>query len=73
MSDFICIYQTLDFFEANLIKSRFDAEGIFCVLRSNDASGTLPHLGFSQGGTEVMVPEEDLEVSKKILKELKES
>lgn len=73
MSNLICIYRTFDTFEADLIKSYFDNEEVFCFLKTNDASGTLPHLGFSQGGTEIMIHQQDLEASQKILKQIKEN
>lgn len=70
MNNFICIYQTFDTFEANLIKSYLDNEDILCILKPKDASGVLPHLGFSQGGIDIMVHEDNLEEAKKILKEI---
>lgn len=72
MANLVCIYQNFDGFKVNLLKSYFDNEEIFCVIETNDASGTLPHLGFSQGGASLFVEEQDLEESQKILQQLKE-
>ena len=69
MDNLISIYQTYDSFKADMIKANFEAEEIFCYLRSNDASGTMPYLGFSEGGTDIMVREEDVEKAKEILKD----
>jgi len=73
MNDFICIYRTTNSFEANLIKSFLDSEGIDCLLKTNDASGTLPHLGFIQGGTEILISSKDREIGQKLLKEMQDN
>ncbi len=70
MSDLISIYQTYDSFEANLIKAHFDNENIYCFLKTNDASGVLPHLGFALGGTEVFVRQEDLDQANTLLEQI---
>lgn len=69
MNNLISIYKTFDTIQADIIKSHFEAEGIYCFIRSNDASGTMPYLGISQGGADVMVREEDLEKSRELLKD----
>lgn len=68
MSDLISIYQTYDSIEANLIKSKLESENIYCFLKTNDASGVLPHLGFAEGGTEVCIYQKDLDAAKNLLK-----
>lgn len=73
MSDFISIYQTYDSFEASLIKAYFDDENMYCFLKTNDASGVLPHLGFSLGGTEILVRKEDVQEAQTLLKQMNES
>ncbi|WP_059358660.1 putative signal transducing protein [Parachlamydia acanthamoebae] len=70
MNNFVCIYRTFDIVQANLIKSHFENEDILCVLKSNDASRILPHLGFSQGGIEILIHEQHLEDGLKILQEI---
>ncbi len=72
MTDFICIYKTLDSFEANLIKSRLESADIFCAINSNDASGTLPYLQFLEGGIEILVHKDDLKSAQEIIQEMKE-
>jgi hypothetical protein len=67
----VTLYQTYDTFEANLIKSLLDSENIFCYLNTNDASGVLPYLALTQGGTEILIWDEDLEAAKKLLQEMK--
>lgn len=71
MDNLISIYQTYDSFEANMIKSKLESEDIYCFLKTNDASGVLPHLGFGQGGTEVCIYQKDLEAAKTLLEGLK--
>lgn len=66
----ILLHHTYDTFEANLIKSRFDSENIFCFLNTNDASGVLPHLNLTQGGTEILIWDEDLETATNLLQEM---
>lgn len=66
MSDFVCVYQTFDAMEANIIKARLENEGIPCYLRTNDASGTLPNLGLIQGGIQILISPKDLDTYKKI-------
>jgi len=70
MNDIICIYKTLDSFKANLIKSRLETDDIFCIVHTNDASGTLPHLQFLQGGIEILVHKDDLKLAQEIMKEI---
>jgi hypothetical protein len=73
MSNLITIYQTNNPFEADLIKSYFSNENVFCFLKTNDASGVLPYIGFTQGGTEILVRQEDLEKGKELLQQIKDN
>ena len=63
----VTLYQTYDTFEADLIKSLLESENIQCFVQTNDASGVLPYLALTQGGTEISVWDEDLEDAKKLL------
>jgi len=62
MSDFICVYQTSNSFEANMIKSFLDAKGINCTLKQND-----------KGGSDILIDSNDLEKGKQILQQMKGS
>jgi len=70
MDPLVTLYQTFDTFEAELIKSKFESENLFCYVLTNDASGTLPHLGFAQGGTEILVWQSELETARKLLQQI---
>lgn len=70
MNNFVCVYQTFDTIEANLIKSHLEEENIFCVLQTNDASGVLPHLGAAMGGVQLFVHKDNLEKSEKLLEQM---
>jgi len=67
MDNLVCIFRTYDVFQANIIKSKLNDLNIYCFLKSNDASGTLPYLNLTQGGIEIYVPERDLIKSQKII------
>ncbi|HEV8052839.1 MAG TPA: DUF2007 domain-containing protein [Parachlamydiaceae bacterium] len=69
----VTLYRTYDNFEADLIKSYLESEDITCFLNTNDASGVLPYLALTQGGTEICVWSDDLEEAKKLLKKMKSS
>lgn len=71
MNNLVSIYQTYDSIQANLIKSSLENANIYCFLKTNDASGVLPHLGFALGGTEILVREQDVKTAKTILKQIK--
>lgn len=72
MDNLILIYQTFDQFEANFIKKNLDDANIFCLVRTNDASGVLPHLSFGMGGIDILVREKDVEESQEIIKQINE-
>ena len=63
----ICILDTRDILEAQLIQSKLESFGIPSELRTNDAGGTLPHLRNIQG-TQLYISEKDIEKAKEILK-----
>lgn len=63
-----CVLNTKDLTEAELAKSKLEAEGIFCELRANDAGGVLPYLRLVEG-VQLYVAEEDAERSLEILNE----
>lgn len=70
MDNLILIYQTFDQFEANFIKKNLEDANIFCLVRTNDASGVLPHLSFGMGGIDILVREKDVEETQEILKQI---
>jgi len=70
MDSLIRIYQTFDQFEANFIKKNLDDANIFCLVRTNDASGVLPHLSFGMGGIDILVREKDVKESQLILDQI---
>jgi len=55
--------------EAERAKQVLEASGIMSVLRGDDASGWAPHIGFATGGVTLLVHQDDLEQSQKILEE----
>lgn len=73
MDNLVCIYKTFDTFEAGFIKTNFEDANIFCVVRTNDASGVLPHLSIGMGGIEILVREKDVEEAQEILNQINES
>lgn len=57
MSEYVCIYSGKKLIEVELIKSQLEDAKIPCLVRTNDASGTMPHLNLERG-IEVLVPKE---------------
>ncbi len=64
----VCILNTQDIVKAELAQATLESNGIPSELRTNDASGTLPQLRFSQG-IQLFVSKEDEQKSKEILKQ----
>lgn len=62
----ICIYRTDNISKADLIKAQLESFGIQTFVKTNDASGTLPHLRFINL-VEIFIGEEDLEKAKQVL------
>jgi Putative prokaryotic signal transducing protein len=54
--------------EAVIAKSALESAGIVASIRSDSAGGMRPHLGWSTGGYEVIVREEDEDTAREILK-----
>lgn len=65
----VCILNTQDIFEANLVQSKLQSYGIFCDLRTNDAGGMLPHLRIMQG-IQVYISEKDVKKAREIINDL---
>lgn len=66
MDEIICVYETYDSTEANLIKAHLESADISCYLKSDNAGGTLPHLT-SVTGIGIMIRKEDTELALKII------
>jgi len=66
MNEIICIYKTYDSTEADLIRAEFEALGIPCYLRSDNASGVLPQLNMISG-IGLMIHQEDESLAREIL------
>ena len=58
MNEYVCIYRASEPVEAELIKSKLEDAKIPCMVRTNDASGTMPHLSLERG-IEILVPQEN--------------
>lgn len=57
MSDHVCIYRGRTSAEVEFVTSKLEESGIPFMVRTNDASGTMPHLALERG-IEVLVPKE---------------
>ncbi len=57
MNEYVCIYRASEPIEAELIKSKLEDAKIPCMVRTNDANGTMPHLSLERG-IEILVPKE---------------
>ncbi len=68
MNTAVCIFKTNDSFEAELLRSKLDANGIFCFLQSDNAGGAEPSLTFVQGIS--LIVHKDQEVTAKTILEL---
>jgi len=66
MDDIICIYNTFESTEADLIKAQLESRKIPCFLRTDNAGGVLPHLNRANG-IGIMVRKEDKEQATKII------
>ena len=53
--------------EAVIAKSALESAGIVASIRSDSAGGMRPHLGWSTGGFEVLVREEDKDAARELL------
>lgn len=53
--------------EAVIAKSALESAGIVASIRSDSAGGMRPHLGWSTGGYQVIVREEDEDTAREIL------
>ena len=54
--------------EAVIAKSALESAGIMASIRSDSAGGMRPHLGWSTGGFEVLVRQEDNDAAREILR-----
>ncbi|MCB1116208.1 MAG: DUF2007 domain-containing protein [Chlamydiia bacterium] len=68
MKDYVCIYEGDNLVETELVKSKLEAAGIPYLVKSNDASGTMPHLKLEKG-TQILISEEHKDRALKQLKE----
>lgn len=57
MSDYVCVYRVREPAEIEFITSKLEDSGIPFMVRTNDASGTMPHLALERG-IEILVPKE---------------
>ena len=57
MSDYVCVYRGREPAEIEFITSKLEDSGIPFMVRTNDASGTMPHLALERG-IEILVPKE---------------
>ena len=62
----VCILNTHDIFEANLVQAKLESYGIHCDLRTNDAGGSIPHLRVMQG-IQIYISQEDMKKAQEIL------
>ena len=62
----VCILNTHDIFEANLVQAKLESHGIPCDLRTNDAGGSIPHLRVMQG-IQIYISKEDMKKAQEIL------
>lgn len=69
MDELICVYNGRNLVDLELIQSKLNDAGIPCLVRTNDASGTMPHLGLERG-TEILVPKAKEEEAIALLKPL---
>jgi Putative prokaryotic signal transducing protein len=53
--------------EAVIARSALESAGIVASIRSDSAGGMRPHLGWSTGGYELLVREEDEDTAREIL------
>lgn len=62
----VCILNTHDIFQANLVQAKLESHGIHCDLRTNDAGGSIPHLRVMQG-IQIYISKKDMKRAKEIL------
>jgi hypothetical protein len=67
MSDLIVVHSFATEMEAVIAKSALESAGIVAAIRSDSAGGMRPHLGWSTGGYELLVREEDEDTAREIL------
>lgn len=62
----VCILNTHDIFEANIVQVKLESYGIHCDLRTNDAGGSIPHLRVMQG-IQIYISKKDMKKAQEIL------
>ena len=62
----ICIYRTDNSMRAHLIVSQLESAGITTFVKSNDASGTMPHL-HAVNPIEIFIHEDDQKLAMSLL------
>ena len=58
MTEYVCIYTGDNLVEIELIQSKLKDGEIPCLVRSNNASGTMPHLSLERG-VEILVSKDN--------------
>jgi S-adenosylmethionine hydrolase len=67
-SKLVSVYKVYDSIEAELMKSKLEAEGITSFLKADNAGGSLSYFTATLG-IEIIVREEDVEEAFKIIQE----
>lgn len=66
MNDYVCIHRGREPIEVALIKSKLEDAEIPCLVRTNDACGTMPHLSLERG-VEILVPKDKETEAKNVI------
>ena len=66
-SPLVVVYAFATEMEAVIARSALESAGIVSAIRSDSAGGMRPHLGWSTGGYQLLVREEDEDTAREIL------
>ena len=70
MSETICVRTFPDRIAAEAAEAILRGAGIEAFIRSDDAGGAAPHIGYTTGGARLMVRSDDVERAKQVLEEV---
>ena len=70
MSKLVPLGTSFNLFQAQVIRSKLEANEILCHLFDQNTFSAMSHLSLAIGGVRLMVHESDLEAAKEILQEI---
>ncbi len=70
MTETVCVRTFADRIAAEAAEAVLRGAGIEAFIRSDDAGGAAPHIGYTTGGARLMVKSGELERAKQVLQDV---